>query len=724
MFIRHIHIDNFGCFHNFDLELQNGLNIFSRPNEAGKTTLLEFIRRIFWGFPDKRRKQLNPYPALKGSGHYGGYLDVTMTDGRELRLERRGEKGKLKLIDPDGNVEETDDIASLAGVSENFYRNICAVTIDELTAFASVESDEIKNLIYGKAFSAGTVPLSEIQEHLSDEAELIFRKRGTNNLLKKLADDFSVSETRLAKVAGNMAAYEKAVLSAEKMESAAEKIKEEMDSLQQEITLVKKFLDHQEKRKRLTDEEKIFAARPKPEPLPEPMPPFGKSAPVPPPAPVFHEPVQLPPEPDHSHLASLCDVTRAVSISDNDMEEAAAWYAAVEKNQQKNKKVLVFLLFPVVISLLLITVEICGLLKSPAWLLSLGVPVLMIWVMWIRSSYSWQKEYGNLKKIREDLFFRFALNPALENSRIPGILKELQDLQQQKSIYDEAVQSFRIRNQQIETLRREYEMRRKLYDEACAVYTRERNEYDRKRTEFEKSYRFRSQAVAEYESEKIALERRIAEWENAGKNLVQPPHAGHEKLEELKQRYAELNRQREENLRFSGAERREAKILTDGVDSAVELNIREQLRGQMRTAAERYLMLRSAGAVLKKAIEKCEKERQPELLKNASEWFALFTCNAYTRVYKQLTTGDLRAGDLQSGTDKAVCELSRGTREQLFLALRLALITALENSAEVLPVIFDDILVDFDHDRRSAVMAGLEKFAASRQLLLFNCNSQ
>ena len=111
-------------------------------------------------------------------------------------------------------------------------------------------------------------------------------------------------------------------------------------------------------------------------------------------------------------------------------------------------------------------------------------------------------------------------------------------------------------------------------------------------------------------------------------------------------------------------------------------------------------------------------------MKSASEWFALFTCGAYTRVYKQLTTGDLRAGNPQTGTDKAVSELSRGTREQLFLALRLALITALENSAESLPVVLDDVLVDFDPDRRSAVMEGLEKFASSRQLLLFNCNSQ
>ena len=111
MIIRRLHIDNFGCFHDFNLKLEPGLNRISGPNEFGKTTLLEFLRRLFWGFPDRRRK-LNPYPALKGSGHYGGFLEVTLRSGEELRLERRGEKGRLKLIYPDGRCEEigADDL--------------------------------------------------------------------------------------------------------------------------------------------------------------------------------------------------------------------------------------------------------------------------------------------------------------------------------------------------------------------------------------------------------------------------------------------------------------------------------------------------------------------------------------------------------------------------------------------------------------------------------------
>ena len=51
MIIRRLHIDDFGFFHDFDLELAPGLNRISVPNESGKTTLLEFLRRLSGAAP-------------------------------------------------------------------------------------------------------------------------------------------------------------------------------------------------------------------------------------------------------------------------------------------------------------------------------------------------------------------------------------------------------------------------------------------------------------------------------------------------------------------------------------------------------------------------------------------------------------------------------------------------------------------------------------------------
>ena len=71
--------------------------------------------------------------------------------------------------------------------------------------------------------------------------------------------------------------------------------------------------------------------------------------------------------------------------------------------------------------------------------------------------------------------------------------------------------------------------------------------------------------------------------------------------------------------------------------------------------------------------------------------------------------------------------LSRGTREQVFLALRLALVRDLERHGVHLPVVIDDALVNFDDKRALAAARVLVEFAADqpreRQILVLTCHS-
>ena len=95
MILREIHIDNFGRFHDFHLTgLGEGVNPVTGGNEFGKTTLLEFLRRLFWGFAVRKNSGRNPYPALEGSGLYGGRVEVTLASGEALTIARQGPGAK------------------------------------------------------------------------------------------------------------------------------------------------------------------------------------------------------------------------------------------------------------------------------------------------------------------------------------------------------------------------------------------------------------------------------------------------------------------------------------------------------------------------------------------------------------------------------------------------------------------------------------------------------
>jgi hypothetical protein len=67
--------------------------------------------------------------------------------------------------------------------------------------------------------------------------------------------------------------------------------------------------------------------------------------------------------------------------------------------------------------------------------------------------------------------------------------------------------------------------------------------------------------------------------------------------------------------------------------------------------------------------------------------------------------------------------LSQGTREQLFVALRLAMVNSFARRGTRLPIILDDVLVNFDNRRARAAAALLRDFSdEGRQLLVFTCH--
>ncbi|HKH89105.1 MAG TPA: hypothetical protein VKA05_09775, partial [Acidimicrobiales bacterium] len=66
--------------------------------------------------------------------------------------------------------------------------------------------------------------------------------------------------------------------------------------------------------------------------------------------------------------------------------------------------------------------------------------------------------------------------------------------------------------------------------------------------------------------------------------------------------------------------------------------------------------------------------------------------------------------------------LSRGTIEQLYLCLRLGLADCFAERSVSLPVVLDDVLVNFDPERARAVATELAASARSHQILLMTCH--
>jgi uncharacterized protein YhaN len=79
--------------------------------------------------------------------------------------------------------------------------------------------------------------------------------------------------------------------------------------------------------------------------------------------------------------------------------------------------------------------------------------------------------------------------------------------------------------------------------------------------------------------------------------------------------------------------------------------------------------------------------------------------------------------DDDHGRSLPVAALSRGTREQLFLAVRIAVVEDLARKGTTLPLLLDDVFVNFDDSRAEAAASVLCELAqAGHQVLLFTCH--
>jgi uncharacterized protein YhaN len=101
---------------------------------------------------------------------------------------------------------------------------------------------------------------------------------------------------------------------------------------------------------------------------------------------------------------------------------------------------------------------------------------------------------------------------------------------------------------------------------------------------------------------------------------------------------------------------------------------------------------------------------------------ARLTEGRYQAIWTPLGERRLMIEDEQ-GRTVGVSGLSRGTREQLFLAVRLAVVEGLAHDNVSLPVILDEALVNFDERRSEAAAELLCDFARKgHQILLFTCH--
>ena len=147
------------------------------------------------------------------------------------------------------------------------------------------------------------------------------------------------------------------------------------------------------------------------------------------------------------------------------------------------------------------------------------------------------------------------------------------------------------------------------------------------------------------------------------------------------------------------------------------------LMEELREQAREWSKLTIAEELLLRTRMKFEEERQPGVIQHAQKFFSSITDQRYDRLYSPIGEQVLTVTE-RTGVSKQPTELSRGTREQLYLSLRFGLIREFGDQTERLPVVVDEVLVNFDPDRARRAAEAFVELSETNQVLVFTCHPE
>jgi uncharacterized protein YhaN len=240
----------------------------------------------------------------------------------------------------------------------------------------------------------------------------------------------------------------------------------------------------------------------------------------------------------------------------------------------------------------------------------------------------------------------------------------------------------------------------------------------------------------EYEEARTAAAVAELAWSEARRRTTEPPEVDRWLAEAhvvpLAKRLAEAREATQRHRAALGAATERRQLVADRVAAAANDHTLESLQAELASIEERLGeqqrrrdLLHRAHVLLEQTRAAVARDHQPPVLREASRWLARLTEGRYPSITTAIDEARLEVHD-RDGDIWNPERLSRGTREQVFLALRLALIRDLGRHDVSLPVVMDDALVNFDDARARSAARVLVEFiaeqAADRQMLVLTCH--
>jgi len=241
MRIRKLVIYGFGQHEDVTVELENGINVFFGCNEAGKTTIQQFVLSILFGFPLRNQGLLRYEP--KGGGRYGGQVHIDHLEFGRVIIERvKGKSaGDVTVFFADGTRGKDEALKKVLYLYDrSSYESIFSFSIHQLQSFEKMTEEELSRTLLASG-TTGVDALTKLEQRTTKEMNALFKKSGRNPEMNVKIEEIRNLEQLLKEFRARIDQYEPSIKRISEINRELDELKFKENRLKQQSEEFSKY---------------------------------------------------------------------------------------------------------------------------------------------------------------------------------------------------------------------------------------------------------------------------------------------------------------------------------------------------------------------------------------------------------------------------------------------------------------------------------------------------
>lgn len=238
MRILRIEIAAFGKWRQKSFDFTSGNQLIYGENEAGKSTIYQFIQAILFGFPSKGKKKKDYTP--KDGSAYGGKLWLEHPVYGEIMVERykqqnRG-KAKVRFNEQVGSDELLEKL--ITPLTKELFQQVFTFQQEQLTELEYLREKELHDALISLGITGSSQVFQKRQDYFQ-EAQQLFKKKGQKLLINQKLNEWKLLQEKVQQKQNQEAYFSQLVQQEQSYSQEQTVLQEKLQKINEKISQIK-----------------------------------------------------------------------------------------------------------------------------------------------------------------------------------------------------------------------------------------------------------------------------------------------------------------------------------------------------------------------------------------------------------------------------------------------------------------------------------------------------